>query len=185
MPAYDRLTLATQRLLLRPLGDPDAPALLSIFSDPRVTRYMSNLPWDSIDEAHKMIAADRKAMTAGDHFRLGVERIEDQALVGMCTLFSFNWQCRRAEIGYGLAANAWGHGYMDEALRALLVYGFVDLGLNRIEADVDPRNAPSARSLERLGFKREGLLRERWIVGEEVSDTAFYGLLRSEWDAGH
>ncbi len=73
---------------------------------------------------------------------------------------------------------------MDEALRALLGHGFAELGLNRVEADIDPRNAASARSLERLGFKKEGHLRERWIVGDEVSDTATYGLLKSEWVPG-
>ncbi len=70
---------------------------------------------------------------------------------------------------------------MDEALRGLLAYGFTELNLNRVEADIDPRNHASARSLERLGFTREGLLRERWIVDGEVSDTALYGLLRREW----
>ena len=70
---------------------------------------------------------------------------------------------------------------MHEALRALLDFGFGELDLNRIEADIDPRNSASARTLERLGFTKEGYLRERWIVGDEVSDTALYGLLRREW----
>jgi RimJ/RimL family protein N-acetyltransferase len=55
--------------------------------------------------------------------------------------------------------------------------------LNRIEADIDPRNVASARSLERLGFSKEGHLRQRWIVNGEVSDSAFYGLLLSDWQA--
>jgi len=184
MPAFDRITLPTRRLLLRPLQEADAPALLAVFSDPKVMRYWSTPPWDSMEAAHAMIARDRKAMAAGDHIRLGLERIEDQALLGVCTLFAFSQQCRRAEVGYCLASQAWGRGYMDEALRALLGHGFVELGLNRVEADIDPRNAASARSLERLGFKKEGHLRERWIVGAEVSDTALYGLLKSEWVPG-
>ena len=70
---------------------------------------------------------------------------------------------------------------MHEALVALLAFGFGELGLNRVEADIDPRNRASARSLERLGFRQEGHLRERWIVGSEVSDSALYGLLASDW----
>jgi len=70
---------------------------------------------------------------------------------------------------------------MHEALQALLDFGFGELDLNRIEADIDPRNSASARTLERLGLTKEGYLRERWIVGEEVSDTALYGLLRREF----
>jgi RimJ/RimL family protein N-acetyltransferase len=53
--------------------------------------------------------------------------------------------------------------------------------LRRLEADVDPRNAGSIRTLERLGFQREGFLRERWHVNGEIQDAIFYGLLRREW----
>ena len=70
---------------------------------------------------------------------------------------------------------------MHEALQALLQHAFDRLDLNRLEADIDPRNLASARTLERLGFQKEGYLRERWIVNDEVSDTALYGLLRREW----
>jgi len=178
---FDQLTLTTRRLLLRPLRDVDAPALYAMFSDPQVTRYWSSQAWSSIDSAHAMIARDHKAMAEGEYVRLALERAQDGTMLGVCTLFAFSKQCRRAEVGYGLASHAWGQAYMDEALRALLGYGFTTLELNRVEADIDPRNLASARSLERLGFQREGLLRERWIVGDEVSDTALYGLLQRDW----
>jgi RimJ/RimL family protein N-acetyltransferase len=84
-------------------------------------------------------------------------------------------------MGYALASAAWGCGYMAEALTALLDHGFGQMQLNRVEADVDPRNLASARSLERLGFVKEGLLRERWIVDGEVCDSALYGLLLADW----
>ena len=175
--------LRTPRLLLRPLREADAPALFAIFSDPGVMRYWSTPPWESIDRADAMIARDLRAMAAGEHVRLGVQRPADDTILGVCTLFAFAPTCRRAEVGYCLASNAWGQGYMNEALQALLEFGFAELGLNRVEADIDPRNTRSARSLEKLGFTREGYLRERWIVGEEVSDTALYGLLASDWNA--
>jgi RimJ/RimL family protein N-acetyltransferase len=72
---------------------------------------------------------------------------------------------------------------MIEALTALVSHAFNDLDLNRLEADIDPRNAPSKVCLERLGFVSEGYMRERWIVGGEVCDSALYGLLRREWQA--
>jgi RimJ/RimL family protein N-acetyltransferase len=72
---------------------------------------------------------------------------------------------------------------MHEALQTLLDFGFGVMNLNRVEADIDPRNGASARSLLRLGFRLEGHLRERWIVAGEVSDSALYGLLRAEWRA--
>ena len=180
MQAFENLPLRTDRLVLRPLRESDADALFTIFSDQKVMRYWSTLPWTSHEPARAMITRDL-AQTSKEHLRLGIELAHDKRLVGTCTLFSIDAVCRRAEIGYGLASFAWGQGYMNEALRALLDYGFHQLNLNRIEADIDPRNEASARTLERLGFRKEGYLRERWIVGDEVSDTALYGLLQREW----
>jgi RimJ/RimL family protein N-acetyltransferase len=90
---------------------------------------------------------------------------------------------RRCEIGYALASKHWGQGYATEALEALLDHGFRALGLNRVEADIDPHNVGSARVLEKLGFRQEGYMPERWIVHGEPADTAFYGLLRRYRDA--
>ena len=74
---------------------------------------------------------------------------------------------------------------MHEALDAFITYAFETLDLNRLEADIDPRNHASAKTLERLGFQQEGHLRERWIVSGEVSDTWLYGLLRRDWLERH
>jgi RimJ/RimL family protein N-acetyltransferase len=71
---------------------------------------------------------------------------------------------------------------MTEALEALLHYAFKSMHFNRIEADIDPRNEASAKILLRLGFRKEGYLRERWIVNGDVSDSELYGLLRREWE---
>lgn len=179
--AFDHLPLLTDRLRLRPLHAGDAEALFAIFSDPRVMRYWSTEPWTSFEQAHALVERDEEGMASGEHLRLGLERHDDGALLGTCSLFKIDRGCRRAEIGYALASAAWGRGYMHEALKRLVDYAFGALDLNRIEADIDPRNDHSARSLERLGFVREGLLRERWIVGLEVSDSALYGLLRRDW----
>lgn len=183
MPAFDTLNLDTGRLLLRPLEPDDAGALFAIFSDLDVMRYLSTPPWPSIETAHDLIAKDRIEMAAGEHIRLGIENRRDSALLGTCSLFHLSAQCRRAEVGYALARSAWGHGHVQEAVSALLDYGFDSLDLNRVEADIDPRNHASAKSLERLGFMKEGLLRQRWIVAGEVSDSSMYGLLREEWMA--
>lgn len=180
---FDGLPLRTARLLLRPYRASDAPAVFAIFSDPKVMQYWSTPPWTGIEQAHTAIARDEQAQAAGEALRLGIQRVADGALVGQCTLFNFHAASRRAEIGYCLASSAWGQGYMAEALGALVDYGFGALGLNRFEADIDPLNAASARSLERMGFAREGLLRQRWIVDGVVSDSALYGLLAQDWAA--
>ena len=183
MKTFENVRLQTPRLLLRPLRLDDADALLAIFSDPQVMRYWSTPPWTSSEQALAMVHRDLDGMAKGEHIRLGLQQLDDQVLIGHCTLFSWTPQSRRAELGYGMARASWGHGFMDEALRALLSWGFTTLDLNRVEADIDPRNLGSERSLLRLGFVKEGHLRQRWIVGDEVSDTGLYGLLRQDWDA--
>jgi len=183
MPVFEQVTLRTERLLLRPLRESDAADLFSIFSDPKVMRYWSSPPWPSIDEAHRTIARDAKAMACGEYLQLGIERLADAQLVGRCTLFNLVAPSRRADVGYGLARAAWGRGYAHEALLELLRFGFAQLELNRVEADIDPRNERSARLLGRLGFRREGHLRERWIVGDETTDSAIFGLLLGDFAA--
>ena len=181
MQAFDRLALTTARLRLRPLVAADAGALFALYSDPVVMRYWSTPPWADRAQADELIAAEVAAMAGGQHLRLALTRLQGGALIGTCSLFSFHAASRRAEIGYALARAAWGTGLMGEALDALAAFAFTELQLNRLEADIDPRNTASAKSLERLGFIKEGCLRERWIVGDEVSDAAMYGLLRNDW----
>lgn len=178
---FSPLVLPTARLVLRPLVPADAPAVYAMHADPVTLRYWSTPPWDDPALADELIVRDLAAMAAGDYIRLGLERQSDNRLIGLCTLFAFYLPSRRCEIGYILQRDCWGQGYMHEALLALLDYGFGVLDLNRVEADIDPRNAGSQRTLDRLGFQREGLLRERWIVSGETSDTALHGLLRRDW----
>jgi RimJ/RimL family protein N-acetyltransferase len=184
MPSFGHVQIHTTRLLLRPLREADAAALFVIFSDPRVMRYWSAPAWPAIEKAHALIVQDRQDAASGKQMRLGIERTADRQLIGTCALFNFAEPCRRAEVGYGLAHPAWGQGYMHEALVALLQFAFAELALNRVEADVDPRNSASTRCLERLGFRKEGHLRQRWIVEGEISDSDVYGLLASDMTSG-
>jgi RimJ/RimL family protein N-acetyltransferase len=173
--------LPTERLTLREPRAQDADAIFAIYSDPLVARYLSAPPWQELDAAHAWLARMDGYHRDGSALQLLLERDADGRVIGSCTLFRFDAQSRRAEIGYAMASAHWGQGYMHEALCALVDYGFGVMDLRRIEADIDPRKRPSARSLERLGFTREGHLRERWEVAGEISDSDLYGLLRREW----
>lgn len=181
MLPFDQVKLRTPRLVLRPQQSDDAQGLFAIFSDPVATRYLSRLRWSTIEQAHEALAKDAQARAAGQILRLAVEVTGQAGLVGQVLLFNFELSSRRAEMGYILAPSLWGRGYMHEALHALVEFAFTKLDLHRLEAEIDPRNTASARSLERLGFAKEGHLYERWIVNGEVSDTGLYGLLARRW----
>jgi ribosomal-protein-alanine N-acetyltransferase len=178
--AYTR-TLVTPRLTLRPPRRGDEDDLFAIHSDPEVMRYFSEPPWTDPDRPARQIDEDADRFEREESFRFAIVLNATGRQIGNCTLFSLHRQNRRAEIGYALARSHWGHGYMHEALQALLGFAFTDLDLHRLEADIDPRNGASAAALVRLGFQEEGLLRERWIVAGEVCDSQLYGLLRREW----
>jgi RimJ/RimL family protein N-acetyltransferase len=183
MTCFSDVRLQTARLDLRPLEPADTDAVFAMRSDPVVQRYGSHVAWTERQTAVDYIERNVKAMAAGTHAQFAIVRREDAAAVGTCTLFELDAPCRRAEIGYVLLPPEWGKGYANEAVTALLDWGFAQLDLNRVEADVDPRNAASLRTMERLGFTREGHLRERWIVGGERCDSLIYGLLARDWQA--
>jgi ribosomal-protein-alanine N-acetyltransferase len=180
-PSFVVPTLHAARVSLRPITAADVPTLFGLFSDGAVTRYWSRPPMTDRAQAQRLVRDIRAGYRSGESVQFGIEQRSDRALIGTCTLFHFHPGSRRAEIGYALGAAYWGRGLMHEALQRLLLYAFDDLDLNRLEADIDPRNTASARSLARLGFTKEGFLRERWIVAGAISDTELYGLLKREW----
>ncbi|PRA09880.1 GNAT family N-acetyltransferase [Arthrobacter sp. MYb211] len=174
-------TMETERLRLRPFTDADAEDLFALQSDAQVLRYWDSPPWDDRASIARFMAGCRKMAEEGSGARVAIERRSDQAFVGWCTLNSWNPAFRSASLGYCLNQAAWGNGYATEAGHALLRWAFGAFDLNRIQSEVDTRNAASARVLEKLGFRLEGTLREDCIVDGVVSDSWVYGLLRSEW----
>ena len=174
-------TLATERLTIRWLGAADAPALLAIFGDPVVCRYWSHPPLADLAAAGRMVEEIHAHFAARTLFQWGLARRDGGGVIGTCTLGSLNAEHRRAEVGFALRHDHWGRGYVAEAMPALIAFAFETLGLHRLEADVDPRNEASVRVVERLGFRREGLLRERYHVLGDVQDSLMFGLLRPEW----
>jgi RimJ/RimL family protein N-acetyltransferase len=183
MPELIPPVLLTERLRLRPMTQADVDAHYAVFSDAEVTRYWSRGPWTDIAQSAEAIAATIAAYADGSGLRLGIELLASGELIGNASLHHFVDDSRRCELGYALARPHWNRGYVTEALAALLGHGFDALNLNRIEADIDPRNIGSARVLEKLGFRKEGIMPERWIVNGEFADTVNYGLLRRYWES--
>ena len=181
LPAFPRLQ--GKHVYLRAPTPDDADALFALFADPEVMRYWSRPPMTARAEAEGLIGEILDGFAQRTILNWMVESRQDGALIGTCALFRIDARHRRAEIGYSLRRDHWGRGLAAEAVSLLLDWSFRTLGLHRIEADIDPRNDGSRGLLGRLGFASEGLLRERYFVGDEISDTELFGLLESDWKA--
>lgn len=178
----DRLpVIDAPRVRLRWLTETDVDGLYAVFSDRQMMRFWSSPAMTERAEAEDFLRRIHEGFGGKSLFQWGVERKEDGQVIGTCTLFHLDPANAKAELGYCLGSSYWGKGYMIEALTALLDFAFATLTLRRLEADVDPRNENSLRILDKLGFQREGLLRERWNVAGEIQDTVFCGLLAKEW----
>jgi RimJ/RimL family protein N-acetyltransferase len=176
-------TLAGGTVRLRAMVAADAAKVFAIFSSPQVTRYWSSGPMREQAQAEALIAEIDDCARRGVLLQWGVTTLGSDDVVGTCTLAHLDPGQGRAEVGFALHPAHWGRGVMRMALRTLIGHAFATLGLRRLEADVDPRNLRSLHALETLGFRREGLLRERWLVDGEIQDSVLLGLLRSEWQA--
>lgn len=182
--AFERLL--TPRLVLRRFAPSDAPALARYRSDPEVARYQS---WDApypIEAAQRFLAwlAEHHPDEPGEWFQFAIApREAPEHLVGDCALHVRADEPAVVDVGFTLDPAVQGRGYATEAVGELLRYAFEDRGKHKACADCDTRNAPSWRLLERLGFTREGTLRETYRDGDAWADEHLYGLLAGEWRA--
>ena len=173
-------TLSSQRLNLCWIDHADVASIYQIYSDSRVARYWPHSPFHHQDDAHIYIESIHQGFANGKLFQWGVSLKGSQKLIGTCTLTDISASQGRAEVGYAIGSEHWGHGYGREAMSTLIKHAFTQLGLRRLEADVDPHNATCLKSLEALGFKREGYLRQRWQIAGELQDSVILGLLRTD-----
>ena len=174
------ILITTDRLVLRPVLHGDAQDLYEIFSDRQVMKYYDLLLFESLERAKEQIEFFTRGFEQRTMIRWGIELKQSGKLIGTCGLFAFNEDALKAELGYELNSSYQGNGFMTEALKAVLDYTFRECGINRVEAFVEPLNTASQGLLEKLGFTKEGTLREYERCRGELIDTIIYGLLRSD-----
>lgn len=181
-PATAFPSLETQRLKLREIVIEDAPAIFDIHGDADLMKWFGSDPLPDIEAAEALIkgfASWRTLQNPG--VRWAIEIKDRPGLVGTCGLFGWNRNWRKCAIGYELCREAQGRGYMHEALQTVISWGFVSMSLNRIEATLAPENAASMRSLERLGFVREGHFLQHGYWAGKYHDSFQYSLLKERW----
>ncbi len=185
MIAVDPATpsIDTERLVLRELHADDARAVAQRAGDRKVARYLIAVPSPyPLGLASRWITSRIAWWPQGRGVTLAVARREQPAeLLGTVSLRRFV-RDRRAELGYWLGADVWGHGFATEAAGALVDFGFAELGLARIYAHVLEGNDASCRVLDKLGMINEGIRRQHVRKGKRLLDVVLFGMLRDEWE---
>ena len=176
----DKLTLTTPRLRLRPMRRDDAEALFLVFCDAQAMRYWSSPPHGSPLLTAEVIERAQMAFIAGDGIEWAITRVGDDAAVGKIGHWRWQRAHSRSEVGFIVRRDLWGQGFAAEALAAVVDWGFARLELHSVEAQLDAANVASQRTLERVGFRREGQLRQSYYDGREYRDTLIYGLVRGD-----
>ena len=169
--------LVTERLYLRPITTDDINFIFELFRRRETNKYSEHPDLKTLDEAREMYESYLRPGFE-NHFRVIIEDKETGTFMGTIGLYKYTSAHKRAEIGYDLLKDYWGNGYITESVRAIINYGFNDLGLIRIEATVDPENSRSIRVLERTGFKHEGTLLKKYYYNESFHDELVYGLIK-------
>jgi [ribosomal protein S5]-alanine N-acetyltransferase len=176
------VTLVTERLVLREFTENDWPDLHAIESDPEVARYQSFEPRTPADaQAYLQDTLAGARAQPRRTYDLAVTLRTSDRVIGRCGLHFSNPELREAMVWYTLLRALWGQGYIPEALRALVHFGFIELKVHRVWADCDPLNRPSYRVLEKLGMRREGHLRENAFEKGAWADSLIYAILDHEW----
>lgn len=178
------MQIMTRRLILREWEESDWVAAHAIHSDPEVMRYMTAEP-ETEEETRATIGdwMSRAAKQPRTSYSLAMILQTEGRLIGRAGLY-ITADSRIAYIGYHLDRAYWGQGYITEAMRPLIQFGFEQLGLHRIYAECHPANTGSARVMERLGMRREAHLRQNLWAKGEWWDTLVYAILDHEWKAG-
>lgn len=173
-------TLETKRLYLRPLRMRDAKDLFSYAKDPLVSRHVL---WDAhehIGQSKQFLRAAIRQYRQGLPGSFAVELKDSGRMIGTIGFMWVNVDHKSAEVGYSLSRDYWNQGYMTEALRAVIVFGFDELRLNRIEAQHDTENPASGKVMAHVGMQYEGVMRQRILNKGKFVDVACYAILRSD-----
>jgi ribosomal-protein-alanine N-acetyltransferase len=176
--------LESERLLLREMSGDDAPTLFEYFRDPEYTRYVSFEVHSSPEQTKDFITWMADLYQRQDSIRWGIQLKETGGLIGTIGLHFLRRDIRCMEVGYHIGRSYWRRGFATEALRTVVDFGFRDMNLNRIEATHHAGNEASGRVMQKVGFRYEGIWRQRAYKHGSLVDTVWYSLLREEYLLG-
>jgi len=172
--------LESERLIFRAYQKSDAPMIFSIRSDKRVMEYMDTIIPKTIEGTEKKIEEIQNSFNEQKGITWAIVEKKSNALIGGFGFWRLDKLHNRAEIGYVLNSSFWGFGFMKETMNTLISFGFNELKLHSIEANVNTENEKSKQLLLGVGFKLEAHFRENYYFEGKYLDSHIYSLLQSD-----
>jgi len=173
--------LHTERCRLRKVIDKDRFDILELYSKENVVKYMPFTPFVSVEAAIDEMKWYQKIFEEQSGLRWMIEDIESGKVIGTCGFLNYEKEHNRIEIGYDLTPDYWGKGIMTEVVKYIMHFGFLTMKVNKIEAKVEPENEASLGLLHKLGFHKEGVLRQHEFEKGKYVDLAIFSMLKSEF----
>ncbi|KPN96047.1 GNAT family N-acetyltransferase [Lysinibacillus sp. ZYM-1] len=173
--------LETERFILRKGVVDDSKDLFELYSNENVVKYLPLKLFDSVEDAIDEINWYEKIFKEQIGLRWVIEETMTQKVIGTCGYLNYEKEHNRIEIGYDLKPEYWGKGIMQEALSKIIHFAFTSMEINKIEAKIEPENKSSIKLLEKLGFYKEGVLRQHEFEKGKYVDLAIFSILKSEY----
>jgi [ribosomal protein S5]-alanine N-acetyltransferase len=174
--------IETDRLLIRKLSKEDAHAIFHYASDPEVTKYVFFQTHQTLEDTWKFLEFSLEKYEKKEVAPWGIEWKETGELIGTCDFLWWSVEHKKAEIGYIISKEFWNRGIMSEAVKKLIQFGFEVMELNRIEARCNENNIASARVMEKVGMKFEGMMREALFIKGYYWNLKCYSILKRDWN---
>lgn len=183
---YEQLPiLETERLLLRKITLQDAEDMYEYTSNPTVSQYVSWEPHRSLTDTRGYIHFGLQQYTLHRLAPWGIELKENNKLIGTINFVAWQPRHQTAEIGYALSELYWNKGFITEAAKSVLSFGFNEMNTIRIEARCLVENIGSQRVMEKSGMTLEGVIRKGLFIKGKHRDIMLYSILREEFEALH
>lgn len=175
--------LVADRLDLQILNERHFAPLVEHAHDKAIADTMISVPHPFLDQhAREWIQRAEVDYRSGTAYHWGISKISNGAFTGYVTLRDMDHEHSQAELSFWICRKDWGNGYAKEACAKVLDFVFETLKINRVYAHHMVRNPASGKILQHLGFRKEGLLRQRVIKWGKFEDVVLQAILREDWE---
>jgi ribosomal-protein-alanine N-acetyltransferase len=172
--------LESERLIFREFKSSDVQDLFLIRSNDDVMNYMDSYKHKTLKDSEKLISEVHKSFKEQTGLNWAIIEKSTNEFIGYFGFWRIIKEHCRAEIGFALKPEFWGKGYMKETMNSLIEFGFKNLQIHSIEANVNPENKKSIQLLETLNFKKEAHFRENYLFNNRFIDSIIYALLETD-----